>query len=80
MILGGIQQAARCSIEIEDIGDVDICYLSDPTDPVLVFNTRINALTYTFLRYILASKESNPKMPSQEETEEAEETQLSKFE
>jgi hypothetical protein len=69
------ENVARCSKKIEDIGDVDICYLHDPTDPVLVFNTRMKALPYTFHRYISALKESNPEMPSQEETQEEQEEQ-----
>jgi hypothetical protein len=74
------ENAARCSKKIENIGDVDICYLHDPTDPVLVFNTRIKALPYKFLRYASASKQSNPKIPSQEKAQETQEKQLSKFE
>jgi hypothetical protein len=77
------ENVARCSKKIKNIGDVDIYYLHDPTDPVLAFNTRMKALPYTFHRYISAPKESNPKIPSQEETQEEQEEQgeqLSKFE
>lgn len=69
--------------KIEGIGDVDICYLHDPTNPVLAFNTRMKALPFKFHRYISTPKESNSKMPSQEETQEEQEEQgekLSKFE
>lgn len=68
-----------CSKKIEDIGDVDICYLVDPTDPVLVLDIKINPLSFKFHCYISNQEESNPKIPSQEEIQEKERVQLSEF-
>ncbi|KAG2201909.1 hypothetical protein INT46_001568 [Mucor plumbeus] len=65
-----------CSKKIEDIGDVDICYLVDPTDPVLVLDIKINPLSFKFHCYISNQEESNPKIPSQEEIQEKERVQL----
>ncbi|KAI9266339.1 hypothetical protein EDC94DRAFT_657868 [Helicostylum pulchrum] len=51
---------------MEDIGDVDICYLVDPTDPVLVLDIRINTLPFKFHRYISNQEKSDSKIASQE--------------
>lgn len=36
--------------------DVDVCYIDDPTDPVLVFLEVIHAKPRKFTRYITPSK------------------------
>ncbi|KAI8997478.1 hypothetical protein BDB01DRAFT_714128 [Pilobolus umbonatus] len=69
------ENVAICSKKIEDIGDVDICYLVDPTDPVLVLDIRVNTLPFKFHRYISNQEESNSNIPSQE-TQEKERVQL----
>lgn len=59
------ENVAICSKKkIEDIGDVDNCYLVDPTDPVLVLDIRINTLLFKFHRYISNQEESNSKRES----------------
>ncbi|KAI9363846.1 hypothetical protein BD770DRAFT_380608 [Pilaira anomala] len=65
------ENVAICSKKkIEDIGDVDICYIDGPTDPVLVLKLRINTLPFKFHRYVSNQEKSGSIISSQEETEE----------
>lgn len=50
---------SRLSKRIELMGDIDICYETDPQQPVLLPIVRINANQFTFHRYL--NKVVDPK-------------------
>ncbi|ORX42678.1 hypothetical protein DM01DRAFT_1330024 [Hesseltinella vesiculosa] len=49
------ENIARLSKKIDDMGNVELCYLEDPTEPYLVSVTRILGNPIRFHRYLTAS-------------------------
>lgn len=52
--------------KLDSLEDLDICYLTDPEHPVLVFKTRIRALPFTYKSYPQLSKQSGNELPPQQ--------------
>ncbi|SAL99560.1 hypothetical protein [Absidia glauca] len=56
------QNVVKAEMNLENMGgNLDVCYLTDPTIPVLVLKERINGSPFTFRRYVSTKKvDANP--------------------